>query len=261
MNAKSRWYEILLFIPAVFLFLMASTVQTTTAYEYLEYETPYYDDSEDYDRGDSTYWETADSDGDADSGSCSCEADTYAYSKGNSASADADAYGTWVFEWAWNGPPGVAPGGTLSWSLSGGGTVGAWGYSSAQGAGSSSDGDSGIWSSGTEGSSYADTDAWGYSQNGTSVGGGISDSASPSEDFTEGTEFEYDTPPNYSFYHESWSFSTSDDESIGWGTTYVYFAGGADCSSWASASSGITGEWAQADGESDADASVSASFP
>jgi len=261
MNAKSRWYEILLPTLILFLFLMASTVQTTTAYEYLEYETPYYDDSEDYDRGDSTYIETATSEGSASSGSCSCSADTYAYSKGNNASADADAYGTYIFEWAWNGPPGVAPGGTLTWSLSGGGTVAAWGYSSAQGAGSSSDGDSGIWSSGTEGSSYADTDASGYSQNGTSAGGSISDSASPSEGYTDGSELEYDTPPDYSFYIDDWGFSTSDDETIAWGTTYVYFAGGADCSSWASASSGSSGEYAQADGESYASASVSASFP
>ena len=42
MNAKRRWYELLLPILVVFLVLMVSTVKTVSAYEYIDYDpVPY----------------------------------------------------------------------------------------------------------------------------------------------------------------------------------------------------------------------------
>ena len=270
MNAKRRWYELLLPGLAVLLVVAAGSFQTAKAYEYVQNDpVAYADDSDDYYRGDSTYTESATSTGvaDANTGSCSCSVDVYTKATGNSAWADADGYGTYVIDWGWTGPPGVAPGGTLTWSQSATGSAYAYGYNyltspSTQWASSASDAESESWSTGTEGSAYADIYVWGSITDGDTIDGDTSASASPSEGLQTSTPQEYRTPPDYAMYISSWTFSADDDETIAWGTTYVYFAGGADCSALASSGSGGTGvPEANAHGEATATADVSASFP
>lgn len=266
MNSKGRWYELLLATLAALVIMASGIVQSANA-EYVEGNPePYYDDSDDYNRGSSTYTEKATSTSDATSGgSCSCYAYAKAWAKGNSASADADSYGTWLIDWAWNGPPGEAPGGSLDWSQWATGTAGAWANNyvpspSTQWATSASSGDSESWSTGTEGSAYADVGAWGYAEDGDTAGGDTSGNADPTENLDPGVVNEYDTPPDYAMTMDGWSFSASNEEGIASGTTYVYFAGGATCDAAASAGSGGTGEEATAEGDASVSASVGADF-
>jgi hypothetical protein len=79
-------------------------------------------------------------------------------------------------------------------------------------------------------------------------------------EFDEGTVTEYDTPPDYVFSVDGWSFSTGDEEAIAVGTTYIYFYGGIDCSASAATTNDATTYWSEAHGEAVAENEVDADF-
>ena len=132
MNAKSKWYDLVLNGLLALVFLAVAAVQTANAdYEYVQ-------DGPDHNHD--TYGSTegpgelviAVSDSDED-GDCFCFTWTAGEADGEgpeSTFAYAGAWGVWFINWTWNGPPGEAPGGTLEWSQEGIGNAYAYGDNS-----------------------------------------------------------------------------------------------------------------------------------
>lgn len=118
MKSTTRWFLLSLGVLAV---LLTGLSQKGTAYEYTAWTESNEDASFTPEDQTSTHWEDATASGDADesTGTCSCYVHTWAWAKEDSASATAHAQYTYGKHWVWNGPPGTAPGGTLSWSLDG----------------------------------------------------------------------------------------------------------------------------------------------
>ena len=175
MNAKRRWYELLLTCMTMLLVLAGGNVQTANAqysYDQSDWESYEYSSDPIWDPQ-SSYVEWAKATTKADvEGECECTAEAYA--KANDDRADADAYSqaSWFTDWTWNGPPeSNPPGGELTWSHDAYGEwTGAWGYNTTSGISvSSADGDS--WSFGKEDSAYAYVDVWGYIMYGNTTDG------------------------------------------------------------------------------------------
>jgi len=266
MKAKRKWYELLLPLVAALLVLAQGTVRTANAYEYVEGDPEYYSfESEDYNRGNSTYWEFAYADGDAtEAGVCSCQAWSIAWAEGDSAYAFAEATGLWSIDWTWNGPPGEAPGGTLDWSHYGNGDSYASGHNeiddpNTQSATSVSDADTYTSGSGTEGSASGSSYVYGYVVDYNKASGDISYSGNPSIDFKI-SFMKNDKDNGWYEIALEWDLYTGDEEDISEGTTYIYFDGAADCESAASANSNASGAESECEGDADADVSISASF-
>jgi hypothetical protein len=264
MNAKRRWYELLLPGVVMLLVITAGTVKTANAqYAYIQgdwegtkYESP------DYWWSTSSYIEYANAYSNPNelTGVCDCDIYVQAKAKDDYAVADADSYAYLQTDWTWNGPPESAPGGYLTWIQDASGSVtAAWGYNTET-ATSSSEASTGSWSGGTEGSAYADVEVWGYIEDGETADGDTSTDADPFVEFDEGTVTEYDTPPDYVFSVDGWSFSTGDTEVIASGTTYIYFAGGIDCEALAATTNTGTTYWSHAGADASAEVQVSAVF-
>lgn len=264
MSTKRRWYELLLPGLVILLVLAAGMVKTANAYDYVasnwegdEYASEYIWD------WDSTWEVYEDASSSADEGTleCECTVDVHAYAKDDYAVADVDSYALLLRDWTWNGPPeSTAPGGDLTWThvASGSSTV-AWG-DNEESATSSSSAEAGSWSSGTEGSAYADVEAWGYITDGTTFNGGCETDANPPGSFDEGDVGSYTTHPAYSFWIDGWSFETGNTEVIDSGTTYIQFYGGIDCEAYAVTTNTGTTYWSHAGAEASAEVQVSAVF-
>jgi len=262
MNTKRRWYELLLTNMTVILFLVTGTIQTANA-DYIASDPVYDDDTYESEEGPGEdIYATSDS---TEGGGLSCyvfvdcDADgiegpesTYGYAAG---------WADWQKDWTWNGPPGNAPGGTLDWSQNGRGNSYAYGDNALNGgsADSLADAESGVYSYGTEGSGYGSAYAWGYATDNNWGLGNYSCSADPSEDFSIG-DTNYNFGIGWYSYAVEWEFETGDEESIPSGTTYVWFAGGADCDCAASANASDEAD-SRANSDSSASVSLSASFP
>ncbi len=258
MNTKRRWYELLLSSVIACLLLGAGAVQTANAYQYEQdedWDTDYYE----YESG---FGAWAYTNPEASSGSCSCSAIALTGTEGDSCYASASCYGWYMIWWTWNGPPGEAPGGSLSWSVGGSGSASASGSTSITYPGdeatSCADADSDIWGSGTEGSANGSGAAWGSVSDYELGSCGTSAYGDPEDDFEAGEPEEDETYGGYSA-SISWSLDSGDSESIPSGTTSVYFDGGADCSGSSSSNGTGSGE-ASGDGNSSASVSVGASF-
>jgi len=263
MNAKRRWYELLLSGMTVLLILLTGTVRISNAYEYEPGDWEGYKDA-DYTPPDSgpTWFENAlaYSNADEETGVCTCRAYTDAKAKGDYAIADADSYALLLTDWTWNGPPESAPGGYLTWIHDAEGDyTGAWGYNTAT-AISTSEASTSSWSGGTEGSAYADVEVEGSIEDGETVEGEADWDADPYGEFDEGTVTEYDTHPNYVFSVDDWSFSTGDEEAIAAGTTFIQFYGGIDCAAFASTVNDATTYWSEAHADAKAEIEVDADF-
>jgi hypothetical protein len=262
MKSDSKWCLATL---AVVLVLTAGVAPSVMAYQYVESDPDTYeyeDDPED------VYTSTSIEDTSAipaaqEDGDCACAVATYAWATdGDSAVAIAEAYGAWQKTWEWNGPPGEAPGGTLSWSHWGGGSahvVGAIYLGTNGGAMSVASADSSTDGSGSGGGSYGTSNAFGYVDTTTSADtySGTSATGDPEEGFWS----DADSDTAYYSYDEEidWGVYGSDDDSIASGTSYVYFSGGAWCDNFSAAGAGPLGSEAEAGGGSGANASVSLS--
>ncbi len=255
-----------LFGLALLLVLAMGTAKTGVTYEYVASEPSFgsaSDDSED--SSTSTHTEESDADGSADEGGyCNASARTYAAAwDGDGAIADASAWGSWSQSWEWNGPPGTAPGGTLSWVANGGGSAAVSGDTDPGDDGGALSASSGSGSEGGSGSGGSGGSGWGY------VSGYVQDDdwASLSGDVgvSYGNQTYIGGIEDYGHYNAAvlWQCNTGESTSIPSGTSSVDFGGGASCDSYAGAGAGPLGSGATAgaDGSAHADISLSASFP
>ena len=262
MNAKRRWYEILLPGMAVLLVLAAGTIQTANA-EYVEGAPQHGHDTYESEEGPGENVSAVSNSN--SSGQLSCqiqvECDANGVTGPGSTYGYAAAWGDYLIDWTWNGPPENATGGTLDWSQNGFGNSYSWGDNTVDDgyAESYSDADSEIHSYGTEGSGYGSGWTWGkvIGENwgvGTYVPG-----RNPWEDYSMGDTHD---EANIGWYSMgmAWQFTPDYVETIPEGTTYVYFSGGADCDGAAAANaSGIADSHANCD--SYAYVSLSGKFP
>ena len=131
-----------------------------------------------------------------------------------------------MIDWEWNGPPGDAPGGTLTWSNDFDGGAYAYGDNNVTSgsAVAASDAKSDTGSEGTEGSGWGFGEVWGSVEN-EEMGKGDWD-GNGSEDYSHGYPTINRVIASYSFGLE-WSLNSIDiQEDIPPLTTYVYFGGG-----------------------------------
>jgi hypothetical protein len=223
------------------------TAETAKAYQYVEDVETYEYASDGYNVRTSTSIEYAYASANAEdqgggAGACSCVVSTHTWAENDSAVADSSADATWLIDWTWDGPPGEAPGGTLSGDHWGCGRADAWGHNDitdpqTQSGYSLGDAWSQTWATGTAGLLAAATIRalgyvydydWGTTQTGAN--------AEPWEDLW--------TDPNpeagYGWYdvYILWDLDTADDATIPSGTSYVYFAGGANCDNLSAAAAG-----------------------
>jgi len=102
---------------AAWIILLVGLTQKATPYEYVPSTDDYGEGSATPEDHTATHWEdaTASAAGNRSTGECSCGVHTYAWAKDSDyAYAEAHADGSYHKQWDWNGPPGTAPGGTLS---------------------------------------------------------------------------------------------------------------------------------------------------
>ena len=263
MNAKIRWYELLLLSLAALVVLAAGSVQTANADQYIEDSDWYWDTYEDDDEGQEYAEATAYGYPD---GTFNCHTEVIANAVGiESTFTQAYAYGWYLEDWTWDGAPGEAPGGTLTWSFSG------WGRSHMAGgtfkdypsdtAVLVSDAESSIWGSGTEGSANGEVEMEASIVNNNMAYGAISDSASPEEDF-DAVSYKLELWYGHYELNLNWDMSSSNNETIDSGTTYFYFFSGVWCDCACSANTGATGPRTRAAGLSRSwgDGSASMSF-
>jgi len=249
MNAKRKWYDLILPGLAVLVLLAAGAVQTANA-EYVQGDPEYDSDKYESETGpgeDNTADSSASPEG-------SCESTTW-----NECSADGEgpentycyayAWASWMIDWEWNGPPAEAPGGTLTWSNDFDGNAYAYGNNvvTSGSAEAASDAYSDTGSEGTEGSASGFGSCWGYVVNHEKGEGMYDGEGNPEEDYYKYPIWSL-LPASYSL-GVTWSFeSTDNNEDISSGTTYVYFGGGVGCDSAATANAYGT---ATSDGASD----------
>jgi hypothetical protein len=219
---KKRFVSIL----GLFTVLVVGPLHTASPSEYdltvdkneYEYATP--------DVKTSTYWECASAQAsvDVDNGDCSATTHAYAWVKCDGASAYGEADAAYEKNWVWNGPPGEAPGGTLSWSQDGVGLSSIYGWNNASNAYSYADSYSITWAATAATTSYSWGRATGDVTNlgvgtGTATYGG-----SPAPWYHDpnvlNVSGEYDASMD-------WSTWDDDSEEIATGTTLVQFLGGA----------------------------------
>ncbi len=205
--------------------------QTARGYEYVaSYDGGVWEDPGPSEQT-STHWFDATASADAD-GSCSSQTHAYADAKdgdNGSTYASAEAWQDW--DWDWDGPPGTAPGGTLSWSEdSSGNAYVTGGTSYPYGSGSSSSayavsagGGGGPVSSGSAGGS-----ASGSVTDGQLATGSASASGSPDPYVNDPSE-----NPAYGSYRYDidWAQYADGDDNISAGTTNICFNGESVCSS------------------------------
>lgn len=265
MNAKKRWYELLLPGMAILLVFVAGTVKNANAYDYIQDEWVPYEYASDliWNPPTSSYQEWAYATAIAEEEyECQCTAEAFAKAKDDRADANADSQASWFTDWTWDGPPeSNKPGGELAWFHNAyGDWTGTWGYNTTSGISiSSAGGDS--WSFAEEDSAYADIDVFGYIMYGSIVTGYSDWDVDPIGEFDEGTVTEYDTPPNYAFHVDGWSLETSGMEIIPSGTTYFFFIGGVSCdANTTTISTEETENWAESNGEAKAYNDVYADF-
>lgn len=261
MTVKRRWYELLLPGLAFVAIMVSLTMQNAFA-SYVEDSDYGYDsyESEEGPGEDNNAVGSADEEGE-----CVCtvwaDCDANGVEGPESTYANAWAYGTYIIDWTWNGPPGEAPGGTLDWSIDGGGNSYAYGYNKVPDGDATSvaDANSGIWSDGTEGSAYANGEAYGAAIDEGEPWGDWTWDAVPWQGFSQGPTNRWAEKGNYSFSIE-WEFAASNpEEDIASVTTYVYFSGGADCGCASSANAYDTAE-SHANSDSYAFAGVDGTF-
>jgi len=262
MNAKRRWYELLLAGMAVLLVLAAGTIQTANA-EYVE-GTPQHDHDK-YESEEGPGEDVYATSNSNEYGELSCQVHVYCDADGVSGPTStwgyAAGWGDYLIDWTWSGAPEDAPGGTLDWSQSGIGNAYAWGNNVINGgtAESYAEADSETHSYGTQASAYGTNWTWGFVIDNNRGVGLNRPQASPWDDFSYGTPVEREGNGWYS-YGLGWQFNPDYEETIPEGTTYVFFSGGADCDSAASANaSGIADSHANCD--SYASVELYADFP
>jgi hypothetical protein len=237
MNVKKKWKELLVPGLAALVLLMAGTVQIANAYVYVEDEYAFTNiDASGMDSGAPGYYTNGNGDAYADeTGFCICEsiADTYTKTCEYSTSAYAVTNAIYKIDWTWNGPPGEAPGGTLSWSLDGvgGSYVSGVNYLAEidDTAYSSSNGESGLAGLGTGQSAvHGIGQSWGWVEDKDDSDCDFSTSANPVNDLTI---TDSDADNDYRSYeaYVLWNYESDDDVAITSGNTYVYFMGGVQC--------------------------------
>jgi hypothetical protein len=121
-------------------------------------------------------------------GNVTCSANITAWAQDDdSAALDVGAGGLTVLHWIWNGPPGTAPGGTLSWDQTGSGRAEAYGLNTVP--------------NGT----HAENDCEAYS--------GVEGESSSKESWATGNAWgsvqDYDWPDEYGFLAEQWPEESS----------------------------------------------------
>jgi len=255
MNAKKKWYELILPVMTILSVLAAGLIQNTNA-EYVKSTQHDHDKYESEEGPGENVFATSYSDA---SGELSCQVRVYCDADGVTGPVStygyAAAWADWQIDWTWNGPPENAPGGTLDWSHDGSGNAYAWGNNVLDGgtAESYADADSETHSYGNDVSAYGSGWTWGFViDNDWGVAVNIPDGIPP-DDFHVGDEVERKGLGWYS-YGLGWQFNPDYEETIPSGTTYVYFTGGADCDCAASANAN---DAAESHANSDSYASVS----
>lgn len=263
MNAKRKWYDSLLPCLAALLVLAAVAVQTANAKppEYVQ-GGPYYDDDtyESEEGPGETVMTVSDSNPE---GECLAYARIICDANGVEGPENASAYGgawaSWIIDWEWNGPPGDAPGGTLTWSQDGEGNAYAYGSNlieegSDGSAFAAGDAYADTGSEGTEGSAWGYGSCWGSVEDHHCGQGNYDGDGDPEEDYDLVDEERSLSIAYYSTGIE-WEFISGDDEDIPSGTTYVYFAGGVGCDTQSSANA-----YEEATSSSDSDSQASTVF-
>lgn len=267
MNTKSKSCRLLVAGLSVLLVLAMDSVETVKAYEYVEDIETYEDQSDGYNRRTSTYIEYAYASANAEdlgdgAGAGDCDVSTHTWAENDTAVADSSADAAWHIDWTWDGPPGTAPGGTLSWYHWGFGHANAWGHNdeitdpNTQGAFSVANADSQTCALGTPGGlAYATINALGYVYDDERGQGAVSAEGEPEYPWTGP-----DPQTGYSWYDMSidWDLEAEDEETIAEGTSYVYFSGHVDCDNYSAAAAG--GTEAVAKTAASANVSVTADF-
>jgi len=221
--------------------------QKGTAYEYVPSTDSYeYSSATPEERTDAHWWDaSASADADESTGDCSCGVHTYTWAKEDSAVAEADADGAYSKDWDWNGPPGTAPGGTLSWSHDGQGFSSAYGHNwpNQGGAFSVANADSETCAQTSSTASYAWGNASGY----------VTDGGAPTASEAAGGSPEpYYVDPHWDYdwgmfdYSVEWAVWDEGDDPIASGTSHIDYAGGASCYSYSGASGGPSESGAEA---------------
>ena len=98
--------------------LLVANVQRAGAYEYEETPSEYVDEYATPEVHTDTKWEDATASASPDEATATSSCDVHTYSRvttEDSAASYAQAYGGHRRDWVWNGPPGTAPGGRLTW--------------------------------------------------------------------------------------------------------------------------------------------------
>lgn len=215
--------------------LLIGIQQRAGAYEYVRTD----DKSEymDWTPEDETDTHWLDGMASADANDC-CSSSTHAYAdanNGDSASAEGVAAAYRSTDWDWDGPPGTAPGGHLSWSLD------SSGYASVSGSTPQNYG-SGASSSASAGSSTASSSS-GSSSNGYGHASGSVTNWNTGTGTAEygGSPQPYlhfpTTDHQAGFYHYAmeWASYGSGNVNIPSGTAHMYFSGSSGCVSYADA--------------------------
>jgi hypothetical protein len=162
-----------------------------------------------------------------------CSADGEGWAKNNdTASVDVGADALVVLYWTWDGPPGTAPGGTLSWLQDGDGGSEANGWNDLPNGGNascSSEANSGVEGDGWSSSSWASANANGSATDYAQGSGNCSATGSPSPATDPPVEDEGSGLYSYAINWDSF-YEPDDPETVASGTTTVTIFGYASCS-------------------------------
>ena len=234
MKTKSKMARLLLAGLGALLILAIPTVETAKADEYVEDVETYEYASDGYNIRTETSIEyayafaTAKDEGDG-AGACSCVVKTHTWAKNDSAVADSSADATWIIDWTWDGPPGEAPGGTLSWDHWGCGRADAWGHNDitdpeTQSGFSVADAESQTWAAGNPGGlAHATIGAFGIVYDDDWGDVDFSMDAEPWEKLWKDPNPE--TGSGWYNAYILWDLETENEEDIPSGTSYVTLLG------------------------------------
>jgi hypothetical protein len=240
--------------------------QKAHGYEYEPTVDPYYVWDDPINNETSTMEEDAEAVAAATSGgTLTCYATVYTWATADdSARVDyMSSHAVWTKSWQWNGAPGTAPGGTLTWEHDGDGVVTTNAHNTLGGGGyawSLSNADSETGSVNPNFGVYASGNANGYVTNDNYPTGGSSVSGVP-DDPDAYPDNDTDDRGKY-YYSMVWDSYEDGQETIPSGTGYVEFWASVWCDVYGAAGAGPTASSeAWADGAAHAGAGVEATFP
>ncbi|UCG49353.1 MAG: hypothetical protein JSU94_06125 [Phycisphaerales bacterium] len=248
MNVIIHWRKSLPLTLAILVSLALAAPRTATAHYVMDTDYDDYD-SGSYSYGTSNWTETAETYALAtDYGITRCSIQIYTMGKNGYAGAvDASANAYWTKTWEWDGAPGAAPGGTLSWNTVEDGYARVEGNTDPGdngGAVAVSDAETYTCTASNGSSSYAYSELFGY----------VTDDDMATLDYSDGGSgvfFEIvwggDADYGYYVFTSIWHAYDYDDDSIASGTSYVYFQGYSSCDCSSAAGAGPNGSGAEAD--------------